>query len=87
MKPRKRNYPKELLEGEHRVYIEIGLKIHRRRRQLGWTQEALGEKVGLSRTSITHMESGEHHATLHMLYRLSTVLGFEPEALVAGTRP
>jgi hypothetical protein len=48
----------------------------------GVTQEMLGRKVGLSRTSITNIEKGRQHVALHQLFDFAEALGIAPAALL-----
>ena len=57
------------------VYIDLGENIRKRRERVGMTQGALGQHLGLSRTSITNIERGRQAIQLHQLYRAAEVLG------------
>ena len=46
------------------------------------TQEAFAKAVGLSRTSITNIESGRQPVSLHTLYSMADILGIEVSDLV-----
>ena len=46
------------------------------------TQDRLGTLVGLSRTSITNIEKGRQHVSLHQLYRIADALGIAPDVLM-----
>lgn len=48
----------------------------------GLTQEDLSRRVGLSRTSITNMEQGTQHVSLHHLFDLASALGITPNELL-----
>jgi transcriptional regulator with XRE-family HTH domain len=64
------------------LYLEIGRRIRKARRDSGLTQEALGDRTGLARTSITNIESGNQQLPLHVLWRVAEVLDVEPRSLV-----
>ena len=52
------------------------------------TQFRLGMLVGLSRTSITNIEKGRQHVSLHHVYRIADALGIAPDKLLpAPLRP
>jgi transcriptional regulator with XRE-family HTH domain len=53
------------------LYAEIGRRIRDARRRAGLTQAALGTLVGLSRTSVTNIESGNQQPTIHALWRIA----------------
>jgi transcriptional regulator with XRE-family HTH domain len=63
-------------------YRELGRLIRNRRKAIPLSQEALGVNVGLSRTSITNIELGRQHLTLHMLYEFASALGVDPHHLL-----
>lgn len=46
------------------------------------TQEKLGRVVGLSRTSITNIEKGRQHVSLHQLFAIAEALRVRPAALL-----
>jgi transcriptional regulator with XRE-family HTH domain len=65
------------------LYRAFGKLVQRnRKRQPGLTQEKLGEKVNLSRTSITNIEKGRQHIALHQLFAIAEALKTRPEALL-----
>ena len=51
----------------------------------GMTQEKLGRLVGLSRTSITNIEKGRQHVSLHQLFAIAEALKVRPDALLPAT--
>jgi transcriptional regulator with XRE-family HTH domain len=52
----------------------IAMNLRRMRQYRGWSQEKLGEEAGVSRVSITHVESGEREPSLDTLQKLSEAL-------------
>jgi transcriptional regulator with XRE-family HTH domain len=70
--------------GSARLYLAFGelIRMHREDRPQPMTQEKLGRLVGLSRTSITNIERGRQHATLHHLFAIAEALGVAPAALL-----
>jgi transcriptional regulator with XRE-family HTH domain len=60
------------------IYRDFGHLLRTARRQAKLTQEALGKRVGLSRTSITNIEQGNQHVGLHLLYGLANAVGVRP---------
>ena len=46
------------------------------------TQHRLGMLVGLSRTSITNIEKGRQHVSLHQVFRIADALGITPDMLL-----
>ena len=65
------------------LYLEFGklVRLHRVRLD-GMTQEKLGLIVGLSRTSITNIEKGRQHVSLHQLFAIAKALRVRPDALL-----
>ena len=65
---------------EDRLYRLIGERVRRRRGDL--TQNALADRIGLGRTSITNLESGTQRIPLHYLWRIAEALGCEVSDLI-----
>ena len=65
-------------------YVELGRNIRRFRARpdVGLSQERLGKRVGLSRTSITNIEKGRQQLPMHMIYVLADALGVDAIALL-----
>ncbi len=59
-------------------YRLFGTKLRQARKAAGLTQEAVGERVGLSRPSIANIERGNQQVPLHMLASFASVLGKKP---------
>jgi transcriptional regulator with XRE-family HTH domain len=64
------------------LYKEIGLRIFRAREKKGLTQEQLGEKIFLQRTSITNIEKGRQKILIHTLVNIALALDVEVSALI-----
>lgn len=41
----------------------------------GWTQEQLGEQLGVSRQAVIALENGKHNPSLDLAYRISALFG------------
>jgi len=65
-----------------RIYVEFGRLLREQRIGEELTQQAVAERVGLSRTSITNIELGKQHIPLHMLYELAFAVNASPEQLL-----
>lgn len=65
-------------------YRELGDRIRRHRERVGqgMTQEELGRRVSLSRTSIVNIEKGRQHLAAHQVYIFAAALKVRPEALL-----
>ena len=64
------------------VYAEFGRLVRGHRQHLNLTQVQLAERVGLSRTSITNIERGTQHISLHQLFLLASAVGVAPQELL-----
>ena len=66
-----------------RLYATFGALVTAHRQRLeGMTQAELGRRIGLSRTSVTNIEQGRHHVSLHQFLRIARALEVGPEALL-----
>lgn len=63
-------------------YEDFGQRVRRARG--GLSQRALGERVGLSRGSISNIEAGRQHVPLHLLPRFARALGVDAADLLAS---
>lgn len=59
-------------------YEQFGAKIRLARVQAGLSQEELGRRVGLTRSSISNVEKGRQHSLAHMVIEFATALGIAP---------
>lgn len=69
-----------------RCAVEFGSRVRRCRKTLRLSQEQLGERSGLHRTYIGHVERGELNPTLHNMVLVAEGLGVDPSELVRGLR-
>jgi transcriptional regulator with XRE-family HTH domain len=67
-----------------RFYREFGrlLRQARERAEPKITQKQLADRVGLTRTSITNIELGKQHVSLHALFTLASAVGLKPSELL-----
>ena len=63
-------------------YRLFGAVLKEHRQQAGLTQEELGNRVGMSRTSITNIERGRQHVSLHTAYELAAAVNKHPHDLL-----
>ena len=56
------------------IYTEIGSRIRSRRKQLRLTQEALANRLELSRASLANIETGRQSVLVHRLYPIARAL-------------
>jgi DNA-binding XRE family transcriptional regulator len=52
----------------------LGKKIQKRRKELEYTQEELGDKVGISRAYMGYIEQGRYAPSLEVLEKIAKVL-------------
>lgn len=65
------------------LYKRFGKLVQLHRKRLpGMTQDRLASLVQLSRTSITNIEQGRQHVSLHQLYSIAEALKVQPEVLL-----
>lgn len=69
------------------LYTAIGERIRDARVRLGLTQEALGDLVGIGRTSITNIERGQQRLPVHLLISVAVALGQRPADLIPEAIP
>jgi len=52
----------------------LGKKIQKRRNDVGYTQEELGDKVGISRAYMGYIEQGRYAPSLEVLEKIAKAL-------------
>ena len=55
----------------------VATSIQAQRKLLGYTQEALAEKLGVSQAMVSRWENGEENFTVATLAKISAVLGIK----------
>ena len=63
----------------------LGKRVSRLRSATGWTQQALADRLGMSRTAISHIEGGISEASERTVILLAGLFAVEPHELVADT--
>lgn len=66
---------------------EFGQRLRARRTELGLSQMALADQVGLHFTYVSSVERGERNISLENIVRLADTLGTDPGQLIAGLKP
>ena len=56
------------------LYRRLGRAVAERRGELGLTQSDIAERLGLSRASLTNLESGRQRIMVHQLFALANAL-------------
>jgi transcriptional regulator with XRE-family HTH domain len=64
--------------------VEIGARIRDTRRKRGWTQDALADAVGVTRSAVAQWETGRAGQLTPNLTRIADVLGVGVEFLMFG---
>ena len=67
-------------------YYEIGQRIRKVRKAHGLSQEELAEKIDISTTHMSHIETGNTKLSLAVLVCIATALGASLDSLVFGDR-
>jgi transcriptional regulator with XRE-family HTH domain len=63
----------------------LGRRIAALRNELGWTQQELADRLGVSRAAVSHLESGLNVPGERTVTILAGLFKSEPHELVAGT--
>lgn len=57
----------------------LGKKIQKQRKEIGYTQEELGDKVGISRAYMGYIEQGRYAPSLEVLEKIAKALKTSPK--------
>ncbi|HEX2850318.1 MAG TPA: helix-turn-helix transcriptional regulator [Acidimicrobiales bacterium] len=63
----------------------LGARIAALRNSLGWTQQDLAERLGISRVAVSHLEAGMSSPGERTVALLAGIFKVEPHELIAGT--
>lgn len=63
-------------------YYKIGQRVRKYRKAYGLSQEQLAEKIGISTTHMSHIETGNTKLSLPVLVALSQALDVQTDALL-----
>jgi DNA-binding XRE family transcriptional regulator len=63
-------------------YEAFGKRVRAIRLAADMTQGQLGRAVGAARTSITNLEGGKQHTSLHTVFEIASALGVQPTDLL-----
>lgn len=67
-------------------YYEIGQRIRKIRKAHGLSQEELAEKIGISTTHMSHIETGNTKLSLPVLVSIASVLEVQTDDLLASLK-
>jgi len=59
---------------------KLGRKIQKRRKEFGYTQEELAERINLSRTHMGHIEQGRKSPSIKVLEKIAKALKTSPSS-------
>lgn len=65
----------------------VGERIRRRRNELGWTQDVLAEKAGISKGFLSDLENGKRSVGADTLLDIARVLSLSLDYLMTGKAP
>jgi len=65
-----------------RLMIRVGRNIKRLRRQRGWTQQSLADRVGIHQVYVAQIEGAAREVSLEMLGRVAKALRVRPGRLL-----
>ena len=68
-------------------YYLIGQRIRKYRKAHQLSQDALAEKVGISTTHMSHIETGNTKLSLQVLVKLAEILGVHTDDLLFDNPP
>lgn len=63
-------------------YYQIGQRIRKFRRACGMSQEELAEKIGISTTHMSHIETGNTKLSLPVLVEIAVVLNVRTDEII-----
>lgn len=70
-----------------RLQLRVGFRVAELRRELGWTQARLAEKLGMNMRHVQAIELGHQNLTLGSLARLAKALGTNAIAFFEDPQP
>lgn len=68
-------------------YFEIGQRIRRFRKAYNLSQEQLAEKIGISVTHMSHIETGNTKLSLPVFVKIANVLSVQTDELLYDMPP
>ena len=62
----------------------IGIRIMQRRKEKGFTQEELSERIGISKNHLSNIETGRYIPTVRCIFSICEILGQSPDYYLIG---
>lgn len=75
------------LDSPHPVDVHVGVQLRARRTLIGWSQQQLGDAVGLTFQQVQKYERGANRISASRLYRLARLLGVQVSYFFEGLPP
>lgn len=72
-------------KGKSMDYADLGHRVRKQRTSLGWTQEQLAKRIGVSTSFVGHVERGSRKASLETLVSLANTLEVSLDYLLAAS--
>jgi transcriptional regulator with XRE-family HTH domain len=72
--------------GKDELLLRLGDRVRRLRKQRGWTQTIMAEKVGIDRTFLAEVETGRRNIAIFNLYLIAKSLNLSLAQLLSGIR-
>lgn len=69
---------------EARLDAALGAEVRAMRARRGWSQEALADRTGYNKKTITRLERGERAMTIAQMYKICKAFGIRPSELVGA---
>jgi transcriptional regulator with XRE-family HTH domain len=66
---------------------QIGLRVLRRRQDLGLSQKELADRLGIAQTNVARIEHGKQNLTVRTLIKLAEALDMTAAELFVGIAP
>ena len=69
------------------ILVQIGNRLYKRRKEMGLTQEAMAERLGMSLTFYGGIERGRKRLSIEKILLVYEQTGMDPDYLLTGKGP
>ena len=69
------------------ILVQIGKRLCKRRKEMGLTQEAMAERIGMSLTFYGGIERGRKRLSIEKILLVYEQTGMDPDYLLTGKGP
>ena len=69
------------------ILVQIGKRLYKRRKEMGLTQEAMAERLGMSTTFYGEIERGRKRLSIEKILLVYEQTGMDPDYLLTGKGP